>query len=1168
MWVGWGGRKRSAGGGARRRAGSPALRSRVYHRPRMPQTLPAFVAKWTASAAAERANKDAFLLELCDVLDVPRPGATTADTEQDTYVFEKDAILPHEGGKTTVGKIDLYKEGAFILEAKQGSDATSKKLGSAKRGTPGWAVTMNNAYGQAVGYARTFDKPVPFLIACDIGYSFDLYAAFDGSTRYNAFPDAARSRIYLKDLADHADTLRRVFTDPFGLDPARQSAKVTREVAEHLAELAKALEAAKHGAEDVATFLMRCLFTMFAEDVGLLPERLFTDAIEKLWLPNPKSFPVGVESLWHAMNDGGEFGFMGRLLRFNGGLFQAPRALPLTKEHLALLLEAAKCNWADVEPAIFGTLLERALDPKERHALGAHYTPRAYVERLVKPTIEEPLRADWDVVQAEVRQLVAGDKVEAAKKVLRAFHQKLCETRVLDPACGSGNFLYVTLDLFMRLEGEVLALLHGLGEAQTLLHADTIRVTPKQFLGIEVKRWAKEIAELVLWIGYLQHHFRAYGKTQMPPEPVLQDYRNIECRDAVLAWDSIELVRDANGKPVTRWDGETYKKSPVTGEDVPDEKATVPVEKYVNPRKAEWPKAEFIVGNPPFIGNWRLRQALGDQYVEALRATYPCVRETADYVVYWWDRSAEVVGLRECRQFGLITTNSLTQTFGRAIIQHHLSSATPVHLVFAIPDHPWVDSVDGADVRIAMTAAAAGVGPGTLLRVVSEATVPGDTARVELNATSGVIHADLSAGPDVTTARALRANRGVSCPGVKLHGAGFIVSRADAVAWGWPGDVNLARHVREYRNGRDLASTARHVLVVDLFGLSETEARALTPAAYQWVLERVKPERDQNRRASRRDAWWLFGESVPKWRAMSRGLPRYITTVETAKHRVFMFLDASILPDNMLINFAFDDASALGALSSRPHVVWTLHAGGTLEDRPRYNKTVCFDPFPFPACTDALTTRIRALGESLDAHRKRQQALHADLTITGMYNVLEKLRSGEALTAKEKVIHEHGLVSVLKQIHDDLDAAVFDAYGWPHDLTDEQILERLVALNAERAEEERNGLVRWLRPDFQNPGGTKAAKQAEMAGMDLDEEAANDGAAAAAASWPKKLGEQVAAVRGLVGKSGGEWTAAQGAKAFKGAKGKDVGDVMDALVAVGMFVAWGEGRERKWRGVG
>jgi hypothetical protein len=272
------------------------------------------------------------------------------------------------------------------------------------------------------------------------------------------------------------------------------------------------------------------------------------------------------------------------------------------------------------------------------------------------------------------------------------------------------------------------------------------------------------------------------------------------------------------------------------------------------------------------------------------------------------------------------------------------------------------------------------------------------------------------------------------------------------------------------------------------------------------------------------------------------------------------------LADGSLAAIASDDALLLGVLSSRVHVHWALAAGGTLEDRPRYQNGPCFDPFPFPACTDAQAARIRDLGEQLDAHRKRQQAAHPDLTITGTYNVLEKLRSGEALTPKERVIHEQGLVSVLKQIHDDLDRAVFDAYGWPADLTDEQILEKLVALNAERAEEERNGLVRWLRPEFQNPGGKQAATQTALAGVEEEgDEEAEAPAAAAQAAWPKKLPEQVAAVRDLVARGASAWTAKQVQASFKGAKGDAVAQVLASLAALGLVVTYEVGGERRWR---
>jgi hypothetical protein len=1137
----------------------------------MGQNLDAFIDKWSRSGAAERANKDMFLAELCGVLGVAPPNPATGDAEKDTYVFERASSLAHEGGDVTTGHIDLYKQGCFILEAKQASGEGSSKLGKAKRGTPAWNILMKDALGQALGYARSFDRPEPFIIVCDIGHCFDLYAAFDGTGNYRAFPNAQTNRIFLRDLAKHADTLRRVFEEPLALDPSKHSAKITREVAAHLAALAKKLEDDGLDQELIAQFLMRCLFTMFAEDVGLLPEGLFTKALKELWLPHPASFPGGVEDLWRKMNDGGEmFGVVGKILRFNGGLFAHPRALKLDKKALALLLQAAECNWSDVEPAIFGTLLERALDPKERHALGAHFTPRAYVERLVRPTIEEPLRADWDVVQVQVRRIVVAaeraktdkaskDKIKEAVAVVREFHQKLCHTRVLDPACGSGNFLYVTLDLFKRLEGEVLSLLESLGEKQTLMHMESVRVTPAQFQGIEIKRWAKEIAELVLWIGYLQWHFRMYGKTMPVPEPVLHDYKNIECRDAVLAYDGEpELVRDEKGKPVTRWDGESMKTSSTTGEEIPDESKRVEVYKYKNPRKAEWPETDFIVGNPPFVGKNRIRITLGDAYVDALRQAHPDVPETADLVFYWWNEAAEHVAAGRCARFGLITTNSITQTFNRRVIE--TANTRGVSLVFAIPDHPWVDTASGAAVRIAMTVGEAGSRSGKLCLVTREWSINDGVSGVEIQECVGKISPNLTVGALVCEAKPLAANLGISFQGIIPLGDGFKLTGDEVRKFG----KDMPPVIRRYTIGRDLVQVPEERYLIDFWGLSEIEAKTKHPALYQHVLVHVKPLRDQNRRSSRRDNWWLFAENAPKLRGSLSGLSRYIGTSETSKHRTFVFISAEVLADQKLRAFALDDAYYLGVLSSRIHVSWALAVGARLEDRPVYNNTLCFEPFPFPVAIKSQQTRIRALGEELDAQRKRQQAAHPDLTITGMYNVLEKLRSGEALTAKDKVIHEQGLVSVLKKLHDDLDAAVFDAYGWPHDLSDEQILERLVALNAERAAEEKRGLVRWLRPEFQNPGGAKAATQEKLAATDEPEEAAVT-QPTAATPWPKKLPEQIAAIRDIVTKAATEWSVEQVASAFKGANKADVEEVLDSLAALGILAGYKSKGARRWK---
>ncbi len=743
-----------------------------------PMTVSEFIALWSSSGASERANKDSFVKDLADVLGVPHPAPCTGDRARDVYVFEADALVRHEGSVVSIGKMDLYKAGCFVLEAKQGSEAGALKLGTARRNTPSWAIAMQDAYGQALNYARTLDKPPPFLVVVDIGYCFDLYASFDGSGLYRPFKDGQSSRLFLADLPRHLDTLRAIWTNPHALDPARQKARVTREIAGHLAGLASTLEAAGHAPETVAKFLMRSLFTMFAEDVGLLREDLFTEALETRWCRDPASFPRKAEALWRTMNTGGDLFMAGRVLRFNGGLFADPQALPLDEAQLRTLLAAAKCSWADVEPAIFGTLLERALNPRERHSLGAHYTPREYVARLVKPTIEDPLRAEWDLVRVEARQLVGGGQVAAARDVVGEFHRQLCTLRVLDPACGTGNFLYVALDVFKRLESEVLALLSELGDTQA---AFGLRVTPAQFLGIEVKPWAREIADLVLWLGFLSWNARITGRAAAR-EPVLERYGNIECRDALMEWDGLEPVLDETGRPVVRWDGTTTKLHPVTGKAVPDETKTVPMMRYVNPRPVAWPEADFIVGNPPFIGGWKIRQARGDGYVEALWSVYPTVPEKADYVMYWVEKAAAITRARGARRFGFITTNSIGQVFQRRVLAAHLDAEPPLRLVFAVPDHPWVQETDGAAVRIAMTVGEAAGGEASEPAVLATVTVEGDDpADVQLaERRVARIGADLRAGARVSDATVLRANDGVCSPGVQLYGAGFILDASEA----------------------------------------------------------------------------------------------------------------------------------------------------------------------------------------------------------------------------------------------------------------------------------------------------------------------------------------------------------------------------------------------------
>ena len=664
--------------------------------------------------------------------------------------------------------------------------------------------------------------------------------------------------------------------------------------------------------------------------------------------------------------------------------------------------------------------------------------------------------ADGSKVSVRRASEAAGKRREALN-VVRGFHAKICSTRVLDPACGTGNFLYMSLALMKDLEGEVLNAIEGLaGPQDNLDWLSGQTVDPHQFLGLELNPRAAAIAELVIWLGYLQWHFRT--KASAPSEPILRDFQNIKVMDAVLTWDGwpVPKVEEKDGKRVLA---------------------------YPNVRRPDWPEADYIVANPPFIGGKDIRANLGDDGTQALWRVHPHINESADYVMYWWDRAADLVAKGHAKRFGFVTTNSITQVFSRRVVARHLEAKKPVSLLMAIPDHPWTKATEkAAAVRIAMTVAAAGRFEGVLREVTREAKLDTDQPEIELSVKSGCINADLTVGVDITSAEALNANEGISSPGVKLHGAGFIVTPQQALHLGLERRSGLKKHIRPYRHGRDLMGVPRGVMVIDMHGLDAEQIRKQFPEVYQHLLSTVKIERDNNNEEYRRTYWWLFGRKNTLMRGFTEGLERYIATVETSKHRAFVFLDGSILPDNMLVAIGSNDALHVGILSSRIHVTWALRAGGWLGvgNDPRYSKSRCFDPFPFPDCGEDLKMSIRAVAEELDAHRKARQAEHPGLTLTQMYNVLEKLKAGVMLTAEDERIKDLGLVLILKELHERLDALVFEAYGWPATLSEEELLERLVALNKRRSIEEKTGKVRWLRPDYQIPRFGSDADKARL----------------------------------------------------------------------------------------
>ena len=1177
-----------------------------------------FISRWKESGGSEIANFQPFVIGLCALLGLDAPDPSEQKNEKNDYVFERRVDYKFEDGTTAKRRIDLYKRDCFVLEAKQSAkrvavkkadpcqpdlipeDATQIKAGTATRGTGRWDRVMRAAKKQAEDYARALPKEhgwPPFILVVDVGHVIEVYADFSGQGKnYAQFPDRAGYSIPLEGLRDPAirARLRAIWSDPQALDPARRSAEVSRDIAERLARIARNLEG-KHHPKEVAEFLMRCLFTMFAEDVGLLPKKSFEKLLGEV-VETPENFAPALESLWRVMDEGGYAPHLNTTIkRFNGALFRKRKAIALEKEDIRELQIAAGRDWRDVEPAIFGTLLERALDKRERAKLGAHYTPRAYVERLVVPTIVEPLRADWEEALARAHALEGEGRHDAALTTIRGFHHTLCTVRVLDPACGTGNFLYVSLELMKRLEGEVLDALDELGEPELgpRLAMEGETVSPRQFYGLEINARAVAIADLVLWIGYLKWQLRTVPADKVA-EPILHAYGTIKEQDAILAWDKQELLRDENGVPLSRWDGVTMKLHPITGEEIPDPDATVEYYRYVNPRRADWPEAEFVVGNPPFIGGKDMRAELGGGYAEAAWKARPKLPGGADFVMHFWDEAATRL-LRKpikgktnpLRRFGFITTNSVTQTFSRRVIEQYARAKESLSLVYAVPDHPWQKAAGKAAVRIAITVAARGGRDGTLATVERESDLNTDTPVVELREREGRINGNLKVGADITAVQPLIANALISSPGVKLHGSGFIVTPQQATALGLGTTSGLENHILPYRHGRDIAQRPRGVMVIDLFPLSADEVRDRFPKVYQHVVEHVKPERDSNREDFRRIHWWWFGRKNTLLRGFLKELPRFITTAETSRHRFFQFLDRNVRPDNMLVNIGSDADSLLAVLSSRVNVCWSIEAGGWLGmgNDPRYSKSRTFDPMPFPVGegSDNSGEALTELGDRLDSFRKERLAEHDFLTMTSLYNVLERGRELEngcdvsPLTAKERDIHEAGLVSVLKAIHDDIDRAVFEAYGWadlipalvgksgatmpsPHktpeqEEAEEELLTRLVALNQERAAEERRGIVRWLRPDYQKPKlghKVKTPEDVEQVEAQLGVPETADGKPA----WPEDELDRIRVVRDMLGRAPAPLAPEALSAAFRGRNSaprkKRVEQVLQTLVAAGV----------------
>ncbi len=908
-----------------------------------------FAAKWRGITTGERASAQSHFGDLCRMLGEPTP--TDADPTGSWYAFEKGAEKL-DGGD---GFADVWKKGFFAWEYK------------------GKRKDLRAAYRQLNDYREALENP-PLLVVSDLE-RIEVRTNFT-----NLSP-----KLYLVTLDDLAGAdpseplriLRAVFTDPEALRPHFDRAQLTEEAARRFAELAGALQSRGHEPQTVAHFLDKLLFCLFAEDAGLLPKGLLNRLADATRL-KPVDFAAALGQLLAMMaSSGGMFG-VERISWFNGGLFDSTDVLTLTSPEIGILLDVGRLDWSRIEPAIFGTLFERGLDPSQRTQLGAHYTGRDDIWHLVEPVVIRPLRREFAAMQSRVTELTirrdaAGKKGPdpEARRLFEAYLARLRAVRILDPACGSGNFLYIALQALKDLELEAIQW----GSLVLRIPQEFPAVGPEVVIGIEIKPYAAELARVTIWIGEIQwmlNHGFAYRR-----DPILRPLDSIATMDALL--------------------------------DLSDP---------TKPREAEWPAAEFIVGNPPFLGNRLLRRNLGHEYTEALWGVFRGrLTPSADLCCYWHEKARAQIESGRSKRAGLLATQAVRNEANRRTLERIAESGA---LFYAYADEPWV--LAGAAVHISFI----GQDDGT----ETERTLDGQPVER--------INPDLTSGLDLTQARRLGENQQIAFYADVKAGPFDISSEVAArlLTAPNPDGRNNSDVVRRWVNAADITGRNRGLWIVDFgVGMPLQEA-ALYEAPFEYVREHVRPIRLDTRRAAYRERWWLHAEPVRGMRAALKHLTRYIVTPAVSKYRLFAWLDSNTLADHQLVVVASDDDYLFGVLHSRVHELWSLAIGPQLETRPRYPPMTTFETFPFPHPTDEQRQPIAA------ATRRLVELRDGWLNPPGLSDDELAVRTLTNLYNERPTWLEHS--------HAALDAAVFAAYGWSVELPDEDVLARLLVLNLER----------------------------------------------------------------------------------------------------------------------
>jgi type II restriction/modification system DNA methylase subunit YeeA len=944
-----------------------------------------FIRKWKTHALTERASAQEHFIDLCRLVGHPTPAED--DPQGDHFTFEKGASIVGGGD----GWADVWKKGFFAWEYK-------------KR-----RRNLDEAMTQLTRYAAALEHP-PLLVVCDT-IRFQILTTWTNlETKKYSFE--------LEDLTDpeKLKILHAVFHDPEALKPTRTRAMITADAAKKFQTISDALQSRNPDREAVAHFVNQLVFCFFADSVKLLPEGLLKKLLQTAEKRPHKSREY-LQKLFDQMKDGGEFDLT-EIAWFNGGLFDGRAPLMLEHVEIGLLFALTSLDWSLIDPTIFGTLFERFLDPDKRAQIGAHYTDPDKIMMIVGPVVLRPLRARWREAFARIEEIMRPAKEAGAagrkgqkdqdRKIAAArakaeglrdeFIDGLTRLRVLDPACGSGNFLYLALQGVKDIE------YCAINDCETLgLGRPVTRVGPEILLGIEINPFAAELARTTIWIGDIQWSIK--NAIYSRPTPILRKLDSIEQRDAVLNEDGTE---------------------------------------------AQWPEADFIIGNPPFLGAKKMIEGLGEKYTQALRKAYEGrVSPFSDLVCWWFEKARVEIVTGKARRAGLVATNSIRGGKNRLVLD---AIAQDLSIFEAWSDEPWIN--EGASVRVSLVCFADS----------------DDSPRLN-GGVSKVINSDLTSELEIARAKRLNENSGRSFVGIQKSGP-FDVPGKIARAWlEEPLNTNHRPNsdvLKQHFNGLDVVRRPRDYWLIN-FGDRSEEAAALYEAPFAHALEKIKPFRRAS--AIRNFSWWLLWRSRPELAEASKVLTRLIVTPEVSKHRIFVWLDKRVSPDKNLTVIARDDDTAFGVLHSRFHEAWALRLCTWLGvgNDPRYTPTTTFETFPFP---EGLTPNIPAADYAEDPRAKRIAAAAKKLdelrrnwlnppdlveivpeVVPGYPDrILPRDQKAADLLKKRTLTNLYNeRPTWLENAHAELDRAVAAAYGWPEDISTEDALAKLLELNLERS---------------------------------------------------------------------------------------------------------------------